>query len=96
MQPGKIKYVLGPDGNPLSSADLPKLRTRWTPRKKATVILAVQHGLISFEEACNRYDLTHREYREWARAYEQSGLNGLRTTYTAKPSGAGPRKDTSR
>jgi len=39
--------------------------------------MAVQQGLISFEEACERYNLSLNEYLRWQRAFEQYGLRGL-------------------
>jgi hypothetical protein len=65
----RVKYVIGPDGSPLTIADLPPTNTRrWVIRRKAEVVAAVRGGLLSLEEACQRYKLT--EY----------GLAGLRTT----------------
>jgi hypothetical protein len=53
------KYVMGPDGSPLTMADLPGPGTkRWVIRRKAEVIAAVRGGLLSLEEACSRYMLT--------------------------------------
>src|SRR5436190_1249561 len=50
------KYVIGPDGSPLTIADLPKPGTkRWVIRRKAVVIAAVRGGLLTLEEACSRY-----------------------------------------
>ena len=50
-----IKYVIGPDGSPLTVADLPAPGTRWVVRRKAEVVAAVRGGLLSLEEACSRY-----------------------------------------
>src|SRR5664280_2423492 len=56
------KYVMGPDGSPLTIADLPPPGTeRWVIRRKAEVIAAVRGGLLSLEEACSRYMLTVAE-----------------------------------
>jgi len=38
---------------------------RWTPRRKAAVIEGVRQGLLTIEEACERYNLTIDEYRAW-------------------------------
>ena len=52
------KHVIGPDGSPLTMADLPAPDTkRWVIRRKAEVIAAVRGGLLSLEEACSRYTL---------------------------------------
>ena len=55
----RVKYVIGPDGSPLTIADLPPTTTRrWVIRRKAEVVAAVRGGLLSLEEACQRYTLT--------------------------------------
>jgi Protein of unknown function (DUF1153) len=75
------KYVIGPDGSPLTMADLPAPGTkRWVIRRKAEVIAAVRGGLLSLEEACSRYMLTVDEFLSWQSAIDQHGLAGLRTT----------------
>ncbi|MBN9054241.1 MAG: DUF1153 domain-containing protein, partial [Rhizobiales bacterium] len=39
----RVKYVIGPDGNPLTIADLPPANTRrWVIRRKAEVVAAVR------------------------------------------------------
>ena len=54
MRP-RVKYVIGPDGSPLTIADLPPEGTqRWVIRRKAEVVAAVRGGLLSLEEACKR------------------------------------------
>jgi len=78
---GKVNYVMGPDGSPLTIADLPPTNTkRWVIRRKAEVVAAVRGGLISLEEACARYTLTVEEFLAWQRAIERHGLPGLRAT----------------
>jgi len=48
----RVKYVIGPDGSPLTIADLPAPGTRrWVIRRKAEVVAAVRGGLLSLEEA---------------------------------------------
>jgi hypothetical protein len=75
------KYVMGPDGSPLTIADLPPPGTeRWVIRRKAEVIAAVRGGLLSLEEACSRYMLTVDELLSWQLSIDQHGLAGLRTT----------------
>ncbi len=81
MHRPKAKYVIGPDGSPLTIADLPPASTkRWVIRRKAEVVAAVRGGLLSLEEACNRYTLTVDEFLSWQMSIEQHGLAGLRTT----------------
>jgi hypothetical protein len=77
----RVKYVIGPDGSPLTIADLPPTTTkRWVIRRKAEVVAAVRGGLLSLEEACNRYTLTTEEFLSWQMSIDQHGLAGLRTT----------------
>lgn len=80
MRP-RVKYVIGPDGSPLTVADLPPRDTkRWVIRRKAEVVAAVRGGLLSLEEACQRYTLTVEEFISWQQSIDQYGLAGLRTT----------------
>jgi hypothetical protein len=77
----RVKYVIGPDGSPLTISDLPPTNTRrWVIRRKAEVVAAVRGGLLSLEEACSRYTLTVDEFLNWQHAIESHGLAGLRTT----------------
>ena len=78
------------------SDDLPPPNTRrWVVRRKAAVVTAVRTGRITLEEALQRYQLTEEEYRSWERAFEQHGLQGLRSTrlqqYRGPRPGRGPR-----
>jgi hypothetical protein len=80
-RPGRENVVMGPDGSPLTLADLPKpSTTRWVIRRKAEVVAAVRGGLLSLEDACQRYTLTVEEFLGWQTAIDQHGLAGLRTT----------------
>jgi hypothetical protein len=75
------KYVIGPDGSPLTIGDLPEPgMTRWVIRRKAEVVAAVRGGLLSLDDACNRYILTVEEFLAWQRSIDRHGLAGLRTT----------------
>jgi Protein of unknown function (DUF1153) len=77
----RVKYVIGPDGSPLTIADLPPSNTRrWVIRRKAEVVAAVRGGLLSLEEACTRYTLTVEEFLAWQASIDDHGLAGLRTT----------------
>jgi hypothetical protein len=81
----RVKYVIGPDGSPLTIADLPPANTRrWVIRRKAEVVAAVRGGLLSLEEACERYTLTVEEFLNWQASLEDHGLAGLRTTCIQK------------
>ena len=49
-------------------------------RRAKAVIAAVRCGLLSLEEACNRYMLTVDELLSWQDAVDQHGMAGLRAT----------------
>jgi hypothetical protein len=75
------KYVIGPTGAPLTLSDLPPPETqRWVIRRKAEVVAAVRGGLLSLDEACDRYKLTNEEFLNWQQSIDKHGLAGLRTT----------------
>jgi len=81
QQRSKEPYVIGPDGLPLTLADLPAPSTkRWVIRRKAEVVAAVRGGLLTLEEACERYHLTLEEFLAWQKAIDQYGMPGLRAT----------------
>lgn len=81
QQRSKDPYVIGPDGMPLTLADLPPPNTkRWVIRRKAEVVAAVRGGLLTLEEACSRYTLTLEEFLSWQKAIDQFGMPGLRAT----------------
>jgi hypothetical protein len=73
--------VIGPLGEPLTLEALPPQDTeRWVIRRKAEVVAAVIGGLLTFDEVCERYNLTIEEFASWQRAVDRSGMQGLRTT----------------
>ena len=73
------RFVRGPFGTPLSLADLPPPDTqRWVIRRKAEIVAAVQGGLLTCEEACNRYGLTAEEFGAWQASLDRYGLAGLK------------------
>jgi hypothetical protein len=75
------RYVIGPTGAPLTLSDLPPENTeRWVIRRKAEVVAAVHGGLLTLDEACERYRLTNEEFLGWQQSIERYGLAGLRTT----------------
>jgi len=74
-------YVIGPTGAPMTLNDLPPAETgRWVIRRKAEVVAAVRGGLLSLEDALERYRLTSEEFLAWQRSIDRHGLAGLRTT----------------
>ncbi|MCB2051715.1 MAG: DUF1153 domain-containing protein [Novosphingobium sp.] len=73
--------VTGPLGERLTINDLPSRDTsRWVIRRKAEVVAAVNGGLLTIQEACDRYDLTLEEFASWQRAVDRDGMQGLRAT----------------
>src|SRR5881628_3234108 len=71
-------YVIGPTGAPLTLRDLPPADTgRWVIRRKAEVVAAVRGGLLSLEDALERYRLTSEEFLAWQRSIDRHGLAGL-------------------
>jgi Protein of unknown function (DUF1153) len=76
-----LRYVVGPDGGPLTIADLPPPNIdRWVIRRKAQVVAAVCGGLLSLEDACERYSLSIDEFLAWKRQIDRHGEPGLRAT----------------
>jgi hypothetical protein len=73
--------VIGPLGEPLTLEMLPSPSTgRWVVRRKAEVVAAVNGGMLTIDEVCERYSLTLEEFASWQRAIDRAGLHGLRTT----------------
>lgn len=73
--------VIGPLGEPLTLDSLPAPdTTRWVVRRKAEVVAAVNGGLLTIDEVCERYNLTLEEFASWQRAVDRSGMQGLRVT----------------
>ena len=70
--------VVGPLGEPLTMP-APET-TRWVVRRKAEVVAAVNGGLLTIDEVCERYSLTLEEFASWQRAVDRSGMQGLRVT----------------
>lgn len=79
--PAPANSVIGPLGERLTVETLPPKDTiRWVARRKAQIVAAVNGGLLSLDEICDRYALTIEEYASWQRAFDTSGLPGLRAT----------------
>jgi hypothetical protein len=53
---------------------------RWVIRRKAEVVAGVRAGLLSLEEACQRYTLSVEEFLSWQRLIDRHGMRGLRVT----------------
>jgi hypothetical protein len=77
----KPAQVIGPLGEPLTLASLPPPdTTRWVVRRKAEVVAAVNGGLLTVDEVCERYNLSFEEFAGWQRAVDRAGMPGLRVT----------------
>ena len=53
---------------------------RWVMRRKAQVVAAVRSGILTFEEACERYRLSEEEFKSWMELLDHHGVRGLRAT----------------
>lgn len=81
----RMKFAIGPNGHTLTLPDLPPPRTRrWVSRRKAEVVAAVQGGLLTLGEACDRYALSVEEFLSWQHAVQHFGVEGLRATLAQK------------
>ena len=77
----RLEQVVGPDGSILTLRDLPPRETkRWVSRQKAKVVVAVDSGLLSLDEACRLYAMSVEEFLSWQRAWAREGQRGLRAT----------------
>lgn len=75
------RTVIGPSGEPLSLDALPPPNTkRWVSRRKAEVVAAVRAGLLTLDEACERYGISIEEFMSWQTLIESHGVRGLRVT----------------
>jgi len=73
--------TIGPSGEHLTLQDLPPSDTvRWVIRRKAELVAAIRGGLLSLDDACERYQLSEEELESWANSLAQHGLRGLRST----------------
>ena len=79
------RQVTLPDGSILTRADLPPPDTRrWVASRKAVVVKAVAHGLITQAEAQERYGLSEEEFSLWRDAVERHGEKALKVTAIQK------------
>lgn len=76
-----VSGISGPD-EPLGLTNLPSSATvRWVMSRKAEVLTAVRCGLLSSEDACNRYAISMDEFIAWKSAMDRFGPRGLRATH---------------
>jgi hypothetical protein len=77
--------VMLADGTTVSRSELPDAKTRrWVASRKATVVQAVQGGLITNAEACEMYGLSEEELDGWCSAVSKHGERALKTTSMQK------------
>lgn len=78
-----LRAVTLPSGKVMSRADLPEPKTRrWVASRKAAVVRGVTYGLISKDEALERYSLSEEEFTQWVHAVAKHGEQALKTTCT--------------
>jgi len=53
---------------------------RWVIRRKAQLVAAVEAGVISLDDALDRYSVSAEEFASWQRSFRRHGIYGLRTT----------------
>jgi hypothetical protein len=81
--PGRA--VIDPFGEPLTIDRLPPADTvRWVVRRKAQVVCAIREGLITRQDACDRYGISDVELFSWERLLEDHGPKALHTTKTQR------------
>lgn len=81
---GPIEVSL-PDGRKLNRSDLPaKTTKRWVAKLKFKVVEAVQHGLISEDEAKQMYQISEEELDSWVSLSSSNGAAALRATALQK------------
>lgn len=77
----RVASVIGPMGEILTLDTMPPATTtRWVSRRKAEVVAAIDGGLLSIDEACERYRLSVEELESWQRDLDRAGVPGLRVT----------------
>jgi hypothetical protein len=75
------RAVTLPDGQILTQADLPPENTRrWVVSRKVAVVRGVLYGLISQDEALEKYGLSDEEFSSWVKAVADYGEDALKAT----------------
>ncbi|PZQ48485.1 MAG: DUF1153 domain-containing protein [Micavibrio aeruginosavorus] len=59
----------------------PPTTQRWVKSRKLAVIKAIDKGLLTDEQACQRYSLSAEELESWKMALNRHGPGALRTTH---------------
>jgi Protein of unknown function (DUF1153). len=60
---------------------------RWTPARKARVVMAIALGAVGRDRALASLDITEEELASWERRYDRAGAYGLRLTRLREYSG---------
>lgn len=63
---------------PSAAFSLPANCVRWVPQRKAEVVEAVRGGMLTLDQACERYALSIEEFLAWQHGISLFGLAGLR------------------
>jgi Protein of unknown function (DUF1153) len=75
-----LKLISTAELTALAARLFPPPITRWTIRRKAAVAAAILLKRLTFEEACQRYEISAEEVALWITTIERHGLAGLRVT----------------
>ncbi len=79
--PEKLPVTRDLQGNVITVHNLPPPDTvRWNVNKKAIVVRAVEHRLISLEAVLARYRMTEGEFNAWKTGLASHGPTGLKST----------------
>ena len=64
---------VGPGGERITPSQLPPHGLKHcSVREKVLVVTAVRHGMLTFVEACERYDLSLEEFLVWQRTFDEA------------------------
>ncbi|MEP4195879.1 MAG: DUF1153 domain-containing protein [Aliishimia sp.] len=75
------RAVTLPDGQILTHADLPPETTRrWVVSRKVAVVRGVLYGLMTQDEALEKYGLSDEEFASWIKAVADHGEDALKAT----------------
>ena len=58
--------------------DRTRKATPWNGTRQADIVAAIGRGLITAEEACERYGLSHDEIAAWQRTLSSLGVRSRR------------------
>jgi transposase-like protein len=53
---------------------------RWTPKRKAAIVTAVQHGEITGDDVAREHGISAEELASWIRDHDAHGRAGMRVT----------------